>query len=76
MVILKDNIRPDILARPCERCGESIDVDAEPIVTFYRGSFIMLHDECAKEFIATAEKGPRGKRRDNCQNSQTASQPS
>ncbi len=60
MPIKKSDISPDILARPCERCGEAIDTDDEPILTFYRGSFIMLHDECAKEFIDTACKGPRG----------------
>lgn len=60
----RNEIREDILARPCERCGEAVEEsdyasDNEPVLTFYRGSFILLHGECARLFIDTAEKGPR-----------------
>ena len=66
MPIEKDKIRKDIIERPCECCGEAIDEsdyaseDTSPVLTFFRGSFIMLHSECARMFIDTAQKGPRG----------------
>jgi hypothetical protein len=58
--IEKSKIRKDILERVCERCGEPIPDDDDFILTFFRGQFIVLHEECA-EFIDNAQKGPRGK---------------
>lgn len=64
MPIDRSKIRQDILDRPCERCDEVISEDDyasenEPIISFFRGSFIMLHNECAQIFVGTAQKGPR-----------------
>lgn len=52
-----DEIRADIKARPCEKCGESIPPEGF-ILTFYRGQFIVLHNEC-NDFIDSETKGPR-----------------
>jgi hypothetical protein len=58
MAIQRSEIRPEILARPCEKCGEAIG-DVDCVITFYRGEFILLHQECA-DFIDHATRGPRG----------------
>lgn len=58
-MLTRDQIRPDILARPCEKCSEPLEPEPSPFVlTFFRGSFIVLHDECS-DFIQTATPGPR-----------------
>lgn len=62
--MLRSEIRKVILERPCEKCGETIPSDVDCILTFFRGSFIMLHDEC-RDFIKTAQKGPRIKEATN-----------
>ena len=50
MPILRKDVRPGILAQPCEECKQPIPENHEPILTFYRGRFIILHDngECTK----------------------------
>lgn len=60
MTILKSQINPAIIAQGCEKCGEPIDDKIDFVLTFYRGQFIVLHEECA-DFIDTATKGPRVK---------------
>lgn len=57
-MIAKSEVRKEIIARGCAKCSESVD-DAESfILTFCRGEFIVLHNECA-DFIEHATKGPR-----------------
>lgn len=51
------DVAPQIKKRPCESCGEKIDPD-NFVLTFYRGEFITLHNEC-DDFIYTATKKPR-----------------
>jgi hypothetical protein len=58
MAIARSEVRKDILGRPCEKCGELIPQDTDCILSFFRGSFIVLHEDCA-DFINTAQKGPR-----------------
>ena len=58
MAISRDDVRKDILERPCEKCGESVSEETNCLLTFFRGSFVILHKECA-DFIPTAQKGPR-----------------
>ena len=58
MTILREGVRQDILDRPCEKCGEQIDDAIDCILSFYRGSFILLHNECS-DFIDTGQKGQR-----------------
>lgn len=62
--ILKKNIRADILNRLCERCGEPVVIskDYSGVTTFFRGEFIILHEECADDFIKYARKGTRPRR--------------
>ena len=50
MTLARSEIRKDILERLCEKCGKQISEDVNFILSFYRGSFIVLHDEC-KDFI-------------------------
>ncbi len=66
MLIARDKVRPDILARPCEKCDEPLEDDRDFILTFFRGEFIVLHEECAG-FIDDARKGKRANgRQDEC----------
>lgn len=60
MALLKSEIREDLRSGPCEKCGERISEDNDHILSFYRGSFIILHEECA-DFMEHATKGPRAK---------------
>ena len=55
-----DDIRDDIKARNCEKCDESLDEGVDFVLTFFRGQFIVLHEECARDFIDYATPGPRG----------------
>ena len=55
MAILRENIRQDILDKPCECCGAPILSDEDSILTFFRGSFIMLHEKCS-DFLKTGQK--------------------
>lgn len=57
-MILKSDIREDLQSGPCEKCGEHIYKEQDHVLTFYRGRFIILHEECA-DFIDHATKGPR-----------------
>ena len=50
--MLKSEIRPEILAKPCAKCGQAIPEDEDSILTFFRGEFIRLHEGC-KEFLET-----------------------
>ena len=58
MPILREELRQDIKEKPCEKCGEPIDEKEDSILSFYHGSFIQLHEECAA-FMQHAQKGPR-----------------
>lgn len=50
---------PDRIRRlACEKCDEPIDEGEDSILTFCRGSFIRLHEECG-DYIDTATKGAR-----------------
>ena len=51
----RSEIRNEILEQHCESCGEPLDAEADFVLTFYRGRFIVLHEECAARFIETAE---------------------
>lgn len=64
MAIDRSSIRKDILERPCEKCDEPLAFDKDFVLTFFRGRFIVLHEECA-DFIDTAKKGPRNSRSRN-----------
>ncbi len=58
-----NKIRDDIKQQPCEKCGERVKEptgDSEVVLTFFRGRFILLHQECA-DFIDHATKGKRQK---------------
>lgn len=55
----RSQVRPEIIAQGYEKCGEPIADDADFILSFYRGRFIVLHEECA-DFMDHANKGPRG----------------
>lgn len=57
-MLTRSQVRPEIIAQGCEKCGEPIADDADFVLTFYRGRFIVLHEECA-DFIDHATKGPR-----------------
>jgi hypothetical protein len=46
----RSEVRPEILAKPCAECGKPIGEKEDCVVTFYRGEFIVLHEECT-EFI-------------------------
>ena len=61
MPIDKDKIRKDIIERGCERCGEPMPEEDDFVLTFFRGQFIVLHEECAEDYMNYARKGPRGK---------------
>lgn len=58
-MLTRSQVRPEIIAQGCEKCSEPIPDDADFVLTFYRGAFIVLHQECA-DFIDHATKGPRG----------------
>ena len=49
-MIRKNEVRQDILDRPCEKCGKGYAEDEDRILTFYRGEFITLHEGCS-DFI-------------------------
>lgn len=57
-MITDDQVADRIKTRSCEKCGEPLDDGKDYILTFFRGSFIVLHEECG-DFIDTAKKGPR-----------------
>lgn len=62
MTMLKSEVREDLRSGPCESCGEHIPEDDDLFLTFYRGSFIILHNECAGNFIETGQKSKRPER--------------
>ena len=57
-MILKRELRREIIERGCAKCSESVDEDESFILTFCRGEFIVLHNECA-DFMMDATKGRR-----------------
>jgi hypothetical protein len=58
MPILKSQVRPEIIARGCAKCGQPIDDNENCVLTFYRGTFIVLHEECS-DFIQRPTQGSR-----------------
>ncbi len=54
----RDKVRPDILAKPCAKCGAKIEEDAACLLTMHDGVFVPLHPECG-DFIDHATQGPR-----------------
>jgi hypothetical protein len=63
-VILKKDVRPEILQQPCESCGERLDPSADCMLSFYRGRFIVVHNECS-EFLSTATRALRPAKAEN-----------
>ena len=61
MGILKSEVREDLQSGVCESCGEHIPKEGSHVLSFYRGSFIILHNECAEEFIKTGVERKRPK---------------
>lgn len=59
-MMARKDVRADIIAQGCEKCGEPLPDEGEFVLTFYRGRFIVLHTECG-DFINHATKGPRAK---------------
>jgi hypothetical protein len=57
-MILKSEIRPEILAQGCAKCGGAILEEEDCVLTFFKGSFIVLHEDCA-DFMRHATPGPR-----------------
>jgi hypothetical protein len=57
-MLTRSEVRQEIIAQGCEKCGESIGDAEDFVLTFCGGRFIVLHEECA-DFIDHATKGPR-----------------
>lgn len=64
-MIHRSEVRKEILEQPCESCSEPLDADKDFVLTFCRGRFIVLHQECAAQFIQTAERRRRPKTRND-----------
>lgn len=58
MTMLKSEVRQEIIDQGCEKCGEPVSGEPVFTLTFYRGGFIVLHEECI-DFILYAQKGQR-----------------
>jgi len=52
MTIKNEDVREDIKTRVCEKCGEPLEDGKDYILSFYRGSFIVLHEAC-EDFLIT-----------------------
>lgn len=58
-MLKREDIRPEIIAQGCEKCSGAIGDAGDFVLTFYRGRFIVLHNDCS-DFIDHANRGPRG----------------
>jgi len=56
MVLLKSEVRENLRCGPCEYCGEHIGEGTNHVLTFFRGSFVILHPDCFKRFKLTGRK--------------------
>ena len=45
-MFLRSEVRPEILAQPCEGCGQPVHGDEDAAISFYRGRFVIFHQRC------------------------------
>ena len=57
MGLARSQIRADILEKPCPECRQLVPEDGTGVLTFYRGEFLFLHEDCFTEFYKRG--GPR-----------------
>ncbi len=50
------DVHPSRLEVPCKECGKQFSENEERVMSFYRGEFIFLHENCT-DFIQRG--GPR-----------------
>jgi len=43
-MILRSEVRQEILEKPCDRCGELVERGG--YLSFRRGEYVMFHDDC------------------------------
>ena len=51
MPIVRDEIRQELLDAPCKECEHRIHEKDQLIISFYRGEFVVFHEDCFDKFI-------------------------
>jgi hypothetical protein len=64
-MIDRAKVRPEILAKPCSRCGKPCP-EKDTMLSFTRGEFVVFHHQCFQAELdelhaALADFGERGK---------------
>lgn len=58
------DVSDEVKKQPCEKCGEPLDEGKDFVLTYSRGKFVALHEECS-DYLETGKKGKRNKREEN-----------
>ena len=59
MTIGRDEIRQDLLDAPCKGCRHRIHEKDKMSLSFYRGAFVVFHEDCFHKFFQTNIIGER-----------------